>query len=86
MYLVRLAKTVGVAAVCFTAVGCGCAKKTDLDSLGSDLRREIRTSSDQSAQAAANAAAAKQIAEQANQRSLNTEEAVNRGFKKSMRK
>ncbi len=86
MSLVKIIKGFGVFAICATSVGCSCAKKADLDDLRSDLKQEIKVVSDQVAEVSINSEQTRHIAEEANKRSQRTEEAVNRGFKKSMRK
>jgi len=82
MNLKQTTKAVIAVSFCALSMGCSCAKIEDVD----HLRHEVRVLSEKVNQTSAEASQAKFLADEANSRSKQTEEALNRGFKKSMRK
>lgn len=82
MSTVNFLKALGILAVTSASIGCSYAKQADVDA----LRADVKSISNQASQASADAADARRVAEEANRRSQSTEDALNRSFKKSMRK
>lgn len=82
--MIRKVRVLAVATVlCLSASACSdCATKAELNALKSDLAATKQTAD----QALATAKEAKQTAQDADARSQKAEEAVSRGFKKSMYK
>lgn len=64
------------------ALCAGCATHSDVTKVQNEARDAQRTAD----QALSTAQGAKSLAQEANDRSLRTEEMLNRGFKRSMRK
>ena len=79
-------KAAGVVALCIMFVGCSCVKKEELETVRTDLQGGIIDVSKQADDASLKASEAQKTAAEANARSKMTEEALNRAFKKSMRK
>ena len=76
-------RLLAAATLCLSAAACSdCATKAELNALKADLQATKQTAD----QALVTAKDAKQIAENADARSMKAEEAVSRGFKKSMYK
>jgi hypothetical protein len=66
----------------FAAVCAGCATHSDVNK----VQNEVRNAQHTAEQALSTAQGAKSLAQEANDRSLRTEEMLDRGFKRSMRK
>ena len=82
MTSLKIARLTMIAFIAFTAVGCSCAKKDELDA----VRIEASRANTKAEQALETAREANQRSADAVARAQQAEEAVSRGFKKSMRK